>query len=80
MEATSKWRSDSNYKSTLSAAINNVKGKNGDWSHVVQTWEFNEDDISLGKQYVTKNGMGNSKGGNELEGFLRSFSKDIIKK
>ncbi|AND85526.1 hypothetical protein GTH52_01240 [Clostridium tyrobutyricum] len=80
LEATSKWRSDSNYKSTLSAAINNVKGKNGDWSHVVQTWEFNEDDISLGKQYVTKNGMGNSKGGNELEGFLRSFSKDIIKK
>ncbi|UZW13062.1 hypothetical protein OSC52_14555 [Clostridium pasteurianum] len=80
MEATSKWKSEADYKSTLASAMNNVKDKDGNWSHVVQTWEFNEDDIFLVKQYVTKNGMGNFKSGNALEGFLRSFSKNITKK
>ncbi len=80
LEATSKWKSESDYRNTLTTAMNNVKGKNDNWSHIVQTWVFNKDDISLAKQYVTKNGMGNSKGGNALEGFLRSFSNNITKK
>ncbi|HIG0358605.1 TPA: InlB B-repeat-containing protein [Clostridium sporogenes] len=80
LEATSKWKSEADYRATLVAAINNVKGKNGNWSHVSQNWIFNEDDISLVKQYVIKNGMGNSKSGNVLKGFLRSFSKNIIRK
>lgn len=80
LEATSKWKSEADYRNTLTTAMNNVKGKNDNWSHIVQTWVFNEDDISLAKQYVTKKGMGNSKGGNALEGFLRSFSKNITKK
>lgn len=60
--------------------MNNVKSKDGNWSHVVQTWIFNEDNISLAKQCVRKNSMRNYKNGNTLEEFLRSFSKDIIKK
>lgn len=79
-EATSKWKSEADYINTLTTAMNNVKSKDDNWSHVVQTWVFNKGDIDLVKQYVTKNGMGNSKSEDALKGFLRSFSNNITKK
>lgn len=60
--------------------MNNVKNKDGNWSHVMEPWVSNDDNVFLVKQYVAKNGMRNSKSGNEVEGFLRSFSKNITKK
>lgn len=80
LESTSKWKSEADYSNTLSEAMNNIKSKNGNWSHIAQTWVFNKADIDLVKQYVTKNGMGNSKNGNALEGFLKSFSAQIYLK
>lgn len=74
LEGTSKWKGEADYRDTLATAMNNVKSKDGNWSHVVQTWVFNKEDIDLVKQYVTKNGMGNSKDEHALEGFLKSFS------
>lgn len=61
LESTSKWKSDVTYKDTLEAAMNNVKGEDGNWSHTVQTWEFSKEDIEQVKHYVNNNGMGNSK-------------------
>lgn len=60
LEATSKWRSDVTYKNTLAVAMNNVKGEDGNWSHVVKSYEFSKEDIEQVKQYVKDNGMGNS--------------------
>ncbi len=60
LETTSKWRSDVIYRNTLAAAMNNVKGKDGNWSHVVKSYEFSKEDIEHVKQYVQDNGMGNS--------------------
>jgi hypothetical protein len=80
LEATSKWKSEADYRAKLAAAMNNVKSKDGNWSHVAQTWVFNKDDVSLAKQYVTENGIGNSKSVNALECFLRNFSNNITKK
>ena len=61
LESTSKWKSEVTYKDTLEAAMNNVKGEDGNWSHTVQTWEFSKEDIEQVKHYVNNNGMGNSK-------------------
>lgn len=61
LESSSKWRSEVTYKDTLKAAMNNVKGEDGNWSHTVQTWEFSKEDIVQVKQYVKDNGMGNEK-------------------
>jgi hypothetical protein len=40
--------------------MNNVKGEEGNWSHVVKSYEFTKEDIEQVKQYVKDNGMGNS--------------------
>lgn len=37
LEATSKWKSEADYRSKLAEAMNNVKSKDGNWSHVAQT-------------------------------------------
>lgn len=66
LEVTSKWRDDVTYRSTFVAAMNNVKGEDGNWSHVVKSYEFSKDDIEQVKQYVKDNGMGNSESGNAL--------------
>jgi len=73
LEATSKWRSDVTYRNTLATAMNNVKGEDWNWSHTVQTWEFTKEDIDQVKQYVTDNGVGNSKYGSALVQFLAIF-------
>lgn len=70
LEATSKWRSDVTYRNTLMAAMNNVKGEDGNWSHVVKSYEFSKDDIERVKQYVKENGLGNSKNGTSLWRFM----------
>ena len=59
LEATSKWRSDDSYWNTLVAAMNNVKGEDGNWSYVVKRYEFSREDIEKVKQYVKDNGIGN---------------------
>ena len=69
LETTSKWRSDVTYRNTLTAAMNNVKGEDGKWSHVVKSFEFSKEDIDQVKQYVKDNGMGNSMGENKLTYF-----------
>lgn len=58
LEATSKWKSDVAYRNTLMAAMNNMKGEDGNWSHVVKRYEFSKGDIEQVKQYVSNNGMG----------------------
>ncbi|WP_346914283.1 hypothetical protein [Clostridium sp.] len=73
-------RGESDYRDTLATVMNNAKSKDDNWSHVAQSWVFNKEDIDLVKQYITKNGMGNSKGEDALRGFLRSFSNNITKK
>lgn len=70
LETTSKWRSDATYRNTLAAAMNNVKGEDGNWSHVMKSYEFTKEDIEKVKQYVKNNGMGNTKSGNSLSGFI----------
>ncbi len=60
LEATSKWRSEVTYRNTLTAAMNNVKREDKNWSHVVKSHEFSKEDIEQVKQYVQDNGMGNS--------------------
>lgn len=69
LEVTSKWRNDVTYRNTLIAAMNNVEGEDGNWSHVVNSYEFSSQDIEQVKQYVKDNGMGNSKNGSALEAF-----------
>ncbi|MGO5053986.1 InlB B-repeat-containing protein [Lachnospiraceae bacterium LCP25S3_G4] len=73
LESSSKWRSEVTYKDTLEAAMNNVKGEDGNWSHTVQTWEFSKEDIVQVKQYVKDNGMGNSVDIRNLLRFLNLF-------
>ena len=70
MEATSKWRSEVTYRNTLAAAMNNVKGEDGNWSHVAKSCEFSKEDIEQVKQYVRDNGMGDSKSGTGLWRFM----------
>ena len=55
--------------------MNNVKGEDGNWSQVVKSYEFPEEDIEQGKQYVKGNGMGNSKNGTAL---LRLISQILL--
>ena len=73
VESSSKWRSEVTYKDTLEAAMNNVKGEDGNWSHTVKTWECSKEDIVQVKQYVKDNGMGNNKSEVMLEQFLYFF-------
>lgn len=73
LEATSKWISEMTYRAALEAAMNNVKGEDENWSHVLQTWEFSKEDIEQVKQYVSDKGMGNSKNGNAVTQFLNFF-------
>ena len=40
------------YRNTLAAAMNNVKGEDGNWSHVVKSYEISKEDIDRVKQYV----------------------------
>lgn len=75
LESTSKWKSEVTYKDTLEVAMNNVKGEDGKWSHTVQTWEFSKEDIDQVKQYVSNNGMGNTKNGNVLAQFIYLFER-----
>ncbi|MEG0962013.1 MAG: hypothetical protein RSF88_04005 [Lachnospiraceae bacterium] len=70
LEVTSKWRSDTTYRNTLAAAMNNVKGEDGNWSHVAKSYEFSKEDIEQVKQYVRDNGMGDSKSGTGLWRFM----------
>lgn len=55
LEATSKWRSDVTYRNTLLAAMNNVKGEDGNWSHIVKSYEFSKDDIEQIKRNAGNN-------------------------
>lgn len=73
LEAASKWKSEAAYKDVLAAAMNNVKGEDESWSHVAQTWEFSKEDIEQVKQYVSDNGMGNTRKGSTFERFLNLF-------
>lgn len=73
LEPTSKWKRETTYRNTLATAMNNVKGEDGKWSHVVQTWEFTKEDIDWVKEYVTNNGLGNSKKDSAIERFLDLF-------
>jgi len=73
LEVTSKWRSDVTYRNTLAMAMNNVKGEDGNWSHVVKSYEFSKEDIEQVKQYVKDNGMGNSKSIDALERIISLF-------
>jgi len=75
LESTSKWKSELTYKDTLEAAMNNVKGEDGNWSHTVQTWEFSKDDIDQVKQYVLDNGLGNSKNETCFEQFFNLIQR-----
>lgn len=75
LESTSKWKSEVTYKDTLEVAMNNVKGEDGKWSHTVQTWEFSKEDIDQVKQYVSNNGMRNTKNGNVLAQFIYLFER-----
>ena len=75
LESTSKWKSETTYNDTLSAAMNNVKGEDGNWSHTVQTWKFSKEDIVQVKQYVSNNGMGNTNNGNVLVQFIYLFER-----
>ena len=75
LKSTSKWKSEVTYKDTLEAAVYNVKGEDGNWSHTVQTWEFSKEDIDQVKQYVSNNGMGNTKNGNVLAQFIYLFTR-----
>ncbi|SCP98641.1 InlB B-repeat-containing protein [Anaerobium acetethylicum] len=56
LEPTSKWRSGVTYNNTLAAAMSNVKGEDGKWSHVVQTREFTKEDIDHVKQHLKNSG------------------------
>lgn len=38
--------------------MNNAKGEDGNWSHVVKSYEFSAEDIDQVKQYVQDNAMG----------------------
>lgn len=71
LEATSKWKSDVAYRNTLTVAMNNVKGEDGNWSHVVKSYEFSKEDINQVKQYVQDNGLGNSRKIDSLVEFVR---------
>ena len=73
LESTSKWKSEVTYKDTLEAAMNNVKGEDGNWSHTVQTWEFSKEDIEQVKYYVKNYGMRNSKYQYNIKEFLDIF-------
>ncbi|MHB8130980.1 MAG: InlB B-repeat-containing protein [Mobilitalea sp.] len=73
LESTSKWKSEVTYKDTLEAAMNNVKGEDGNWSHTLQTWEFSKEDIEQVKYYVKNYGMGNSKYQYNIKEFLDIF-------
>ena len=73
LEATSKWRSDVTYRSTLEAAMNNMKGEDGNWSHIVKSFEFSKEEINQVKQYVKDNGMGNSDSGIALSRFINQI-------
>lgn len=75
LEPTSKWKSESTYKDTLASAMNNMKGEEGNWLHVVQRWEFTKNVNEQVKQYVSDNGMGNSKSGRALAQFLNLFGR-----
>ncbi|WP_031420564.1 InlB B-repeat-containing protein [Lachnoclostridium phytofermentans] len=75
LESTSKWKSETTYKDTLSVAMNNAKGEDDNWSHTLQTWEFTKEDIDQVKQYVSNNGMGNTKNGNVLAQFIYLFER-----
>ena len=66
------------YKDTLEAAMYNVKGEDGNWSHTVKTWEFSKEDIDQVKQYVKDNGMGNSRKDLDLSRFV-SFIDGCIR-
>jgi len=78
LESTSKWKSEVTYKDTLEAAMYNVKGEDGNWSHTVKTWEFSKEDIDQVKQYVKDNGMGNSRKDLDLSRFV-SFIDGCIR-
>jgi hypothetical protein len=73
LELTSKWKSEVTYKDTLEAAMYNVKGEDGNWSHTVQTWEFSKEDIEQVKQYVKYNGIGNIKRSTAIIHFINIF-------
>ena len=73
LESTSKWKSEVTYKDTLEAAMYNVKGEDGNWSHTVQIWEFSKEDIEQVKYYVNNYGMGNSKYQYNIKEFLDIF-------
>jgi len=73
LELTSKWTSDTTYRNTLAAAMNNVKGEDGNWSNVVMSFEFSKEDIDKVKQFVKDQGMGNSKNGNALSRFTNQI-------
>ncbi len=75
LENTSKWRTQSSYRTVLDAAMNNRKLTGGNWSHVDQIWVFTEEDVTRVKAYVTNKGIGSSKEGTGFLEYLSLFSK-----
>ncbi len=75
LELTSKWKTDVTFRDTLSSAMKNVKGKDGNWSHVVQTWVFTKEDIDQVKVYITYNEMGKTKNDMALLHFRVQFGR-----
>lgn len=73
LEETSRWRQDVTYRDTLAFAMNNVRGEDGEYQHVQQTWEFTWEEIGQVKQFVDEKGMGNLVDGSALMQFVARF-------
>ena len=68
LENTSLWRNE--YRSVLQTAISNIEqGSNTAYS----VWIFTSDDIAEVKDYVSDNGLGNSKSDTALSRFINNF-------
>jgi hypothetical protein len=70
LESTSLWKNDTAYRGTLQSAINNIQnGGNATYS----VWVFTKEDIAEVKEYVSDNGLGNSKIETALSRFINNF-------
>ena len=70
LESTSLWRNDAAFRGTLQSAMNNTQnGGNSTYS----VWIFTKEDIAEVKEYVSDNGLGNSKSETALSRFINNF-------
>ena len=70
LESTSLWRNEVAYRNTLQSAMTNAEnGCNSTYS----VWVFTKEDIAEVKEYVSDNGLGNSKSETALSRFINNF-------